>query len=140
WHRRSSIAMVVDGIYDMGNASAIMRTCEGLGVHHLYFVLDQEKSKASGRTSQGAHKWLSVQRFLDPVACAQAAKAQGYRLIGAALEAEQTLEQIDFGGPIAVVLGSERDGISPAMLGECDALYRIEMRGLVQSFNVSVAA
>lgn len=139
-NRVSSVAMVVDGVYDLGNASAIMRTCEGLGIHKLFFVEATVTLKTSRRSSQGSHKWLSINRYATPAECAQAVRAAGYRIYGAALEAEDTLDTLDLSSPIAIVVGAEKEGLSQEMLAECDGFYRIPMRGLVQSFNVSVAA
>ncbi|PIV98761.1 MAG: TrmH family RNA methyltransferase [Deltaproteobacteria bacterium CG_4_9_14_3_um_filter_63_12] len=139
-NRVSSVTMVVDGVYDLGNASAIMRTCEGLGIHKLFFVEPTVSLKTSRRSSQGSHKWLSISRFATPVECAQAVRAAGYRIFGASLEAEDTLDTLDLSSPIAIVVGAEKEGLSKEMLAECDGFYRIPMRGLVQSFNVSVAA
>lgn len=139
--RIGSVAMVVDGVYDLGNASAIMRTCDGMGVHRVYYVETVEQYKPAHRTAQGSNKWLSLRRFDDPLSCAEAVRADGYALYGAALEGStHTLETLDVSRPVAIVLGSEHDGLSRPMMDACDALFRIDMRGLSQSYNVSVAA
>lgn len=140
-HRRHGVAAVVDGIHDLGNASAIMRTCDGLGIQRVYLVDQAPRYRAARRTTQGSHKWLNIQRFREAGPCAEALKAQGYWIVGAALTgASITLDQIDITKPLAVVLGNEKDGLTPQMMAACDQLFYIPMVGLSQSFNVSVAA
>jgi len=64
----------------------------------------------------------------------------GYTIAGASLDTSIRLADLDVSRPIAVVLGNEHSGLSPAMIDACDTLFRIDMHGLSQSFNVSVAA
>jgi tRNA (guanosine-2'-O-)-methyltransferase len=140
-HRRRHLVAVVDGIHDLGNASAIMRTCDGLGLHHVFLVDQAPRYRAARRTTQGSHKWLDIQRFTDAPSCAADLRARGYQLAGAALDPRSVpLSELDLSRPLAVVFGNEKDGLSPAMLDACDALFHIPMLGLSQSLNVSVAA
>jgi tRNA (guanosine-2'-O-)-methyltransferase len=64
----------------------------------------------------------------------------GYRIVGSDLGADIALEDMTFDEPTVLVLGNERDGLTPRMLGHCDATFHIPMHGFAQSFNVSVAA
>jgi tRNA (guanosine-2'-O-)-methyltransferase len=140
-HRRRHIAAVVDGIHDLGNAAAIMRTCDGLGVHDVFIIDRAPRYRAARRTTQGSHKWLDIHRFPDPAACVADLRARGYVLAGAALDARSVpLSDLDLSQPLAVTFGNEKDGLSPAMLAACDVLFHIPMLGLSQSLNVSVAA
>lgn len=140
-HRRKNLVAVVDGIHDLGNASAIMRTCDGLGIQHVYLVDQAPRYRAARRTTQGSHKWLDIHRYTETKPCVEALRAAGYRIVGAALTGTSiTLDEIDLSGPVAVVLGNEKDGMTAEMTAACDDLFYIPMLGLSQSFNVSVAA
>ena len=139
-NRIDSLTLIADGLYDLGNASAIMRTCEAFGLHRMYIVELTTPYKEAERSSRGAHKWLKIERFGDPIACADAAHAAGYTLVGADVKGTVPLHDIDPNQKLAFVLGSEHDGMSEEMKARCDLLYRIDMRGLVESYNVGVAA
>lgn len=140
-NRVTQIAVVVDGIYDLGNAAAIMRTCDGLGVHRVYLIDSCTGSLPPKRTSQGAHKWLEINRYPQPQPCIEELREQGYLIAGAALSDHSTpLEELDVSRPIAIAVGNERDGLSKTVLDACDVHFHIPMYGFSQSFNVSVAA
>ncbi|MDX9719305.1 MAG: RNA methyltransferase [Myxococcota bacterium] len=138
--RTERLTVVVDGVIDLGNAAAIMRSCEAMGLHRAFFVDRGWQHKKPSRGSQGAHKWMDIKAFADVDGCVECVKGMGYRLIGASLDAERSLTELDTSGKVAFVLGSEHDGLSEAMLQRCDERYRIDMHGLVQSLNVAVAA
>ena len=138
--RTFSVVPVMDGIYDLGNAAAVLRTAEGLGYQGAHVVDTQPEHKLSRRVTQGADKWLDVERWTDPVACAEELKQRGYSIIATHLEADIELEEIDFEKPTALVFGNEQDGVSEPMLEMADRRCIIPMSGFVQSYNISVAA
>ncbi len=132
-------AVVLDGIYDRGNISAVMRTAEGLGFGNFHVIETQERFKEANRVTKGADKWLEVTKWKSPREAALHLKAQGHRLIVTHLEAATPLQDIDFRTPTALVLGNEKSGVSPEMLELADERVIIPMPGFVQSFNISVA-
>lgn len=137
--RNFETAVVLEGIYDRGNISAVMRTAEGLGFANFHVVETQEKFKEANRVTQGADKWVEVQKWKQSKDCIKALKDQGYRICVTTLEASKPLAEIDFSGRTALVLGNERDGVSREMLEAADERMIIPMPGFVQSFNISVA-
>lgn len=137
--RNFETAVVLEGIYDRGNISAVMRTAEGLGFANFHVVETQEKFKEANRVTQGADKWVEVQKWKQSKDCIKALKDQGYRICVTTLEASKPLAEIDFTGKTALVLGNERDGVSREMLEAADERMIIPMPGFVQSFNISVA-
>ncbi len=138
-HRVRNVAMVVDGITDLGNASAIMRCCEGHGVYRLFLIEKVKRFKPACRSALGSHKWLEIRRFNDVSTCVEAVRAQGFRLFGASLEGSTEVRQMPVDGPLALVFGNEHAGLSDEMLAACDGFFRIAMHGVVQSYNVAVA-
>ena len=138
--RTYTVVPVMEGIHDLGNAAAVLRTSEGLGYQGAHVVDTQPDHKMSRRVTQGADKWLDVERWTDPVACATELKRRGYKIIATHLEADYRLEELDFTQPTALVFGNEQDGVSDEMLEMADARCIIPMSGFVQSYNISVAA
>lgn len=137
--RCQSVAVILEDIYDRGNASAVMRTAEALGFLSIHMIETGEKFKAANRVTQGADKWLHVQKWKTTTDCVKTLKKQGFKIYVTDLEASKPIEQIDFSGPSAIVLGNEKEGISKEMRELADERIIIPMPGFVQSFNISVA-
>ncbi|MGE0527301.1 MAG: TrmH family RNA methyltransferase [Bdellovibrionales bacterium] len=132
---------VLENIYDRGNVSAVMRSCEAFGFLRMYLVdAPGARFKAANRVTRGAEKWLDVKRFGSPCAAAEDLKRLGYQICVTDLEATASIGDLDWSRPTAVVLGNEKDGVSPEMKALSDRGFRIPMLGFSQSFNISVAA
>lgn len=139
--RTYALAPVVEGLVNVGNVSAVMRTAEALGCQAFHVVTGAAPLKQSARTSQGAEKWLDLYRWPTPAACAEALRAGGYRLVAMHLSGEAVpIGEVDFSRKTALVFGNEQEGVTPAMLARCDAQCVVPLPGFTQSFNVSVAA
>lgn len=140
-HRRNfSTAVVLEGIYDRGNISAVMRSAEAMGFANFHVIETQEKFKEANRVTQGADKWVEVTKWKKTADCVAALKKQNVKIYTTSLEATQTISDIDWSVPSALVLGNEKSGVSPEMMDLSDGLFKIPMNGFVQSFNISVAA
>lgn len=138
--RNFSTAIVLEGIYDRGNVSAVMRTAEAMGFVNFHVIETQEKFKEANRVTQGADKWVEVTKWKKTADCMQELKKQNVKIYTTSLEATQTISEIDWSQPSALVLGNEKDGVSREMMDLSDGLFKIPMNGFVQSFNISVAA
>lgn len=138
--RNFDTAVVLEGIYDRGNISAVMRSAEGLGFGNFHVIETQEKFKEANRVTQGADKWVEVQKWKKTTDCVKRLKDQGYKICVTHLdEKSKPLHEIDFTGKTALVLGNEKDGVSAEMIEAADECIIIPMTGFVQSFNISVA-
>ena len=139
--RTRTVVPVVEGLVNMGNVSAVMRSAEALGFQDFHVITGGESFKDSKRTSQGAEKWLDVFQWPTPADCAAYLKSEGCRIVATHLSEESIpIDDVDFTVPTAVVFGNERDGISNEMLDLADEKVIVPMVGFVQSFNISVAA
>ncbi len=139
-HRLGAVRVVIENLHHPHNLSAVMRTCEGLGVQHLHVVDTRENTVPSRRITLGAHKWLAIHRHDRFEECGRDLKTRGFRLYAAMLDpGAVALEEIPVDAPVALLFGNERDGVSPEARAWCDGAYTIPMYGFVQSFNVSVA-
>ena len=144
WSHRVAVsgdlAVVLESLYDHGNAAAVMRTCDALGIQRVDLVTTSSDYKCDRKISIGAHKWLDVHRHYDAASCVRALHDVGYTVLTTNLEESQSIDSIDFGGKVALVFGNERDGVSAEMVSLADGNFTIPMYGFAQSFNISVAA
>lgn len=139
--RTYDVIPVLDGIHDLGNVSAVMRSAEAFGLQELHFVENQPKYKISQRTSKGTDKWLNVVRWKESLACANDLKARGYQIVATHLDDTAVpISEVDFSKKTAIVLGNEKDGVSKEILEMSDVRCIIPMQGFAESFNISVAA
>lgn len=152
------IVVIAHDIRSTHNVGSLLRTCEGLGVQHLYFTgytpypalpsddprlphIAQKLSKQINKTALGAETLVPWSVAEDIYACLRQLQAGGYEV--AALE--QTADSVplpDFQPPqkIALLLGREVEGIAPELLAVCDLALEIPMFGHKESFNVVQAA
>jgi tRNA (guanosine-2'-O-)-methyltransferase len=138
--RTRSVVCVIEGLTDPHNASAILRTCDGLGVHEVHAIEANAHVQMTTRVTKGAEKWMDLRRHHNPESCARALADRGYALYVADMRATTTLEQIAGQPKIALAFGNEHAGISQALRAVANGAFSIPMQGMVESFNVSVAA
>ena len=136
--------LVLDRITDVRNFGAIARTAECLGVQALV-VPGRGAAQINGdalKTSAGALNLLPVCREPDLRETLRFLKDSGVTIVACTEKADEAVgaAEADFSGPVAVLLGSEEDGIAPELLRLADVKLRVPMSGRIQSLNVSVAA
>lgn len=138
--RTFSVVPVMEGLHDLGNVAAVLRSAEGLGYQAAHVIDTQPEHKTSARITQGADKWMDVTRWDATMPCVDALRADGYRIVATDLETNRMLSEVDFTAPTALIFGNEMEGVSQKMLDEADLRCKIPINGFVQSFNISVAA
>lgn len=139
--RTSHASIVLEGIYDRGNASAVMRSAEAFGFYQLHMIELQEKFKESKRVTQGAHKWLDIYKWKSTKECVEKLRQQKRKIYVTHLsETAKPLGDIDLAEPFAICFGNEKDGATEELISLADESVYIPMKGFVQSFNISVAA
>lgn len=138
--RSCTVVPVLEGLYDRGNVSAVLRSAEALGYENVHVIESSEQFKQANRVTQGAEKWLDVLTWPDTPSCVQHLQAQGYRVLATCFEDATPLPEIDFTVPTALVFGNEKEGVSPELLEMADGRAVLPMGGFSQSFNISVAA
>lgn len=139
--RLPQVSILLEDIYDRGNASAVMRSAEAFGFYQLHFVERQEKFKESKRVTQGAHKWLQIQKWDSTLRCVEHLKSQGRKIYVTHLDPQALpLHQVPVDEPLVLCFGNEKEGATRELIQLADRTVFIPMRGFVQSFNISVAA
>ncbi len=132
---------LLDGIEDPYNLGAIIRTANQAGAHGVIIP----KRRAAGltatvaRTSAGALNYTPVARVTNLTATIEELKKEGLWFVCADMDGE-SMYRLNLQGPIGLVIGSEGEGVSRLVKGQCDFTAAIPMRGDIDSLNASVAA
>ncbi len=138
---RMPFIVLLDRVTDVRNFGAIARTCYAAGVDAI--VIPTHGSAAINgdamKTSAGALSHINVCRVENMKDTIDFLKASGLRVVALSEKGTKSIWQSDFSGPLAVMMGSEEDGISEAYLKRADEHLLIPMPGEIDSLNVSVA-
>ncbi len=141
--RQPDLTVVFENVHDPHNVSAILRTCDAVGVlraHAVYSVEEPPAGAFARETSASGAKWVDVERHQTIASCYQTLHEAGFTILGTALGARgRQLAAWDLTAPVAIVLGNEMRGLSAEAIALADGLIEIPMAGMVQSLNVSVA-
>ncbi|MFN7329945.1 MAG: 23S rRNA (guanosine(2251)-2'-O)-methyltransferase RlmB, partial [Bacteroidota bacterium] len=139
---RDPFFLIVDRVTDVRNFGALARTAECASLDGI-ILADKGNAPITGdamKTSAGALSHLAVCRVADMKKTIQLLKQSGIQIVACTEKASENLYAIDMNTPIALILGSEEDGISPELLKQADRLAKIPINGKIESLNVSVAA
>lgn len=136
------LILILDRITDVRNFGAIVRTAECAGVHAIVIPFKgSAQINADGvKTSAGALHRVSICRELNLKNTLQYLKESGVQIVSCTEKSDDILFEGDYKGPLAIILGSEEDGISPEYLSMSDQKVKIPMLGEIGSLNVSVSA
>ena len=139
--RMSDLTVLIENVEKPHNLSAIIRSCDAVGVLEAYAIFNKEKFLTFNSTAQGSQKWIKLHQFNETKKAVNTLKEQGFKLYGTNLNPESIdYKQCNFKGPTAFVLGAEKWGITEETSSLMDEHIHIPMRGMVESLNVSVAA
>lgn len=139
---REPFLLMLDRVTDVRNFGAIVRTAECAGVDGIV-IGDKGNAPITSdamKTSAGALNHMPVCRERDLKKTMQFLRESGIRVIACTEKASQSIYEVQLTGPVALIMGSEEDGISDVFLREADDLVKIPMHGNIGSLNVSVAA
>lgn len=142
WEGKSPILILLDGLEDVRNLGAIVRTAECAGAAAV--LLPKHKSPpvtaAAMKTAAGAFAYLPVCQTGNIRQTLEMLKEKGFWVVGADMDGESLYYDANLKGPLVIVMGAEGKGVSPLTRKMCDFCVRIPMKGHVSSLNVSVAA
>ena len=136
------LILVLDRITDVRNFGAIARTAECAGVHAIVIP---EKGAAqinsdAVKTSAGALNHLPICRVKNLYYTVKDLQKMGLQVVAVSEKAEKMMYEADFSIPTALIMGSEKDGISSELMGLSNDFIKIPMKGNIESLNVSVSA
>ncbi|MCL1821564.1 MAG: 23S rRNA (guanosine(2251)-2'-O)-methyltransferase RlmB [Prolixibacteraceae bacterium] len=136
------LLLLLDQVSDVRNFGAIVRSAECAGVHSI--VIPEKGAARIGpdaiKTSAGALNIVPICRTRNMNSTVDFLRTSGVKVVAATEKAEDVYYHVHFSGPVAIIMGAEDAGISPALLRKSDFLARVPIMGKIGSLNVSVAA
>jgi tRNA (guanosine-2'-O-)-methyltransferase len=139
--RQPDLTVVVENVHDPHNVSAVLRTCDAVGIATVHLVYtEEERPELSRGVSGSALRWLDVVQHESVSECYRALRQQGFTIYATHLDENRVeLFDLDLTRPSALVFGNEQRGVSEEAVEGADATVIIPMMGMVQSLNISVA-
>jgi tRNA (guanosine-2'-O-)-methyltransferase len=141
--RQADLAIVMENVHDPHNISAVMRTCDAVGIQDIYVInsIMPKHSYFGPKSSSSAAKWLTIHQFSSLEECIPVLRANYKKIFTTHLSADAVeLYDVDFTKEsIVLVFGNEHDGVSEEMRKFADGNIIIPQVGMIQSLNISVA-
>ena len=141
-HRQPDLTVVLENVFDPHNVSAVMRTCDAVGIQDVYILNDRipPHKKWGYRSSSTAAEWLSVHQFTEAEACFEEIKKKYQKIYTSHLgENSSDVFKMDLTESVALVFGNETFGVSDHIRKYSDGDFIIPQVGIIKSLNISVA-
>ena len=139
--RQPDLTVLLDNVHKPHNFSAILRSCDAVGVFEAHAVWGDPTLRPNHLTSGGTGKWVAIRTHPDIVSAVMELRSRGFQLVAAHPEGgAKDYREIDYTRPTALMLGAELQGLGKQALECADARVCVPMMGMVESLNVSVAA
>lgn len=145
-NRTRYLTVVLEDIFQSQNASAVIRTCDCLGIQDIHVIENRNKFRLNRDVVRGSSKWLNIYRYNkneDNTGDAIASlRANGYRIIATSPHIEElSPENLNLGiGKAAFFFGAEHKGLTNKVLDQADEFIKIPIYGFTESYNISVSA
>jgi tRNA (guanosine-2'-O-)-methyltransferase len=140
--RQTDLTIVLENVTDPHNISAVMRSCDAVGVQEIYILNTKipPHKKWGAKSSSSAAKWLTIYQFENAEACFSSIRQRYSRILTTHLGSDAIgLYQLDLTQSTALVFGNEHSGVSEEMLAFADGNFCIPQVGIIRSLNISVA-
>lgn len=140
--RQPDITVVLENVFDPHNISAVMRTCDAIGIQDIYILNTKipRHKKWGTRSSSSAAKWLTVHQFENAEECFSSLRKNYSTILTTHLSSDAvSLYEINFTKSIALVFGNEHSGVSDEIRALADGNFIIPQSGIIRSLNISVA-
>jgi len=140
--RQPSLTIVLENVHDPHNVSAVLRSCDAVGVYDVHLVYNggQVFPKLGEKSSASARKWLRINQYDNIEECYHELRKQKKKIFTTRMEAgSDALYDLNLVQPVALVFGNEHSGISDEAWQKADGNFIIPQVGIIQSLNISVA-
>lgn len=141
-HRQPDITVVLENVFDPHNVSAVMRTCDAVGIQDVYILNNRipPHKKWGYRSSSTAAEWLTVYQFTDAEKCFAEIRKRYQKIYVTYLSDTATdIFKLDLTESIAFIFGNETFGVSEEIRRFSDGDFLIPQVGIIKSLNISVA-
>lgn len=140
-NRRIDLTVILDHVHKHRNHAAILRTCDAVGIQKMHVVTTEEEHRPFRGTAMGSHQWVDVVKHEMIEIAIKKIKKDNFTIIAANNSGKAIdYREVDYTQPVALVMGAEKKGVSNNALSFVDQEVFIPMYGMVESYNVSVAA
>jgi tRNA (guanosine-2'-O-)-methyltransferase len=140
--RQCDLTVVLENVFDPHNISAVMRTCDAVGVQEVHILNTKipPHKKWGAKSSSSAAKWLTIHQFSDASECFDALRKRYSKILTTHLGSDSIgLYELDLVQPTALVFGNEHSGVSDEIRELADGNFMIPQVGIIRSLNISVA-
>ncbi|MFN8308030.1 MAG: RNA methyltransferase [Ferruginibacter sp.] len=140
--RQPDITVVLENVFDPHNISAVMRTCDAVGLQDIYILNTKipRHKKWGARSSSSAAKWLTIHQYTDAAECFAELRKHYRKIYTTHLSSDAVgLHQLNLAEPVALVFGNEHSGVSEEIIAMADGNFIIPQVGIIRSLNISVA-
>ena len=140
--RQPDITVVLENVFDPHNISAVMRTCDAVGVQDIFILNTRipRHKKWGAKSSSSAAKWLTVHQYENVEECFYTLRKRYSKILTTHLSTDAiSLYEIDMTESIALVFGNEHNGVSEEIRALADGNFVIPQAGIIRSLNISVA-
>lgn len=140
--RQPDITVVLENVFDPHNISAVMRTCDAVGLQDIYILNTRipRHKKWGARSSSSAAKWLTIHQYTDAAECFAELRKHYRKIYTTHLSSDAAgLHQLNLAEPVALVFGNEHSGVSEEIMAMADGNFIIPQVGIIRSLNISVA-
>lgn len=140
--RQSNLTVVMENVQDPHNISAVMRTCDAVGIQDIYILNTKipRHKKFGAKSSSSALKWLTVHQFENVEECFAVLRTKYETILTTHLSSDaKSLYDINFTNSVALVFGNEHEGVSEETRALANGNFIIPQMGIIQSLNISVA-
>lgn len=139
--RTNHFTVCVEDVYQLHNTSAVIRSCDVFGIQQLHVIEEQFGERLDKNIAMGAEKWVDVHRHESAENCIKRLKSDGYQIIATSPHYKgYLLKDFDISRKSAICFGTEKSGLSPAIMNQADGYLHIPMEGFAESLNISVSA
>ena len=144
-YRTRHITLVLEDIFQPHNASAVLRTCDCFGIQDVHIIENKNEYEVNPDVALGSSKWLNLHKYNqtenNTVNTFNSLRKQGYRIVATTPHKNDcSLEDLNLDTKIALVFGTELNGLSQTAIDNADEFVKIPMYGFTESFNISVSA
>lgn len=139
-NRTRHVTIALEEIYQPHNASACLRNCDCLGFQDVHIIENRNEYRPNEGVAMGSSKWLTIHRYRQTSEAVRQLRASGYRIVATTPNrAGCTPSTLDLESPVALLFGTEEEGLGNEALDLADEYLQLPMYGFTQSFNISVS-
>lgn len=139
--RTRYITVATEDVFQMHNASAVIRSCDIFGIQQLHLIEDRFGNRLDKNIAMGAQQWVDTYSYTHSQACIDTLREKGYSIVATTpLAGSVSLSEFQLEKPVALFFGTEKEGLSETVLNAADSRLRIPMYGFTKSLNISVSA